>query len=490
MTSLTRTISVSAKALLAATPYSYLLLDRDLVIQAVSAVYASMTGTTESELLGIPVFEAFPPNPDDPSDGVERVIASMKMALHTGQTDTIDVRYPIPARDRPGQFVNRWWRISHSPYYDGDAIVGILQHSLDITDHVTTVRDANIRERLINKLSDIAFWEFCPTRGTAVVSAAQSRMFELPLTPGVTSARPYLERYVPEDRDRLIADFAALEDAEPGADIDGEYCIQLPDGSIRWLLLRGDLVRENPNDPASFVGVSMDVTRAHDRETSLANTVAERDHLLEQKQLLLDEVNHRIKNSLQIVSSILNLDAHAATGDEARTRLRRAAARVQAVASVHELIYKAGQVTTVEIGGYLEDLCRTLQASAQGTVSCQSEALTFSTDKAISMALLVNELVANAFEHAFGDRTDGRVDVASERSGSDVVLTVTDDGIGKTAGASTGLGTRVIAAMVMQLDASIEEGPAAALSPSSQVCDGNHGPVTGHRVLVRIPLNN
>jgi two-component sensor histidine kinase len=478
---------LSAKALLAATPYSYLLLDRDLVVQAVSPAYLTMTGAAENELLGVPIFEAFPPNPDDPNDGMERVLASMKMPLRTGKTDAIDVRYPIPVRDRPGQFVNRWWRISHSPLYDGDTIVGSLQDSLDITDHVTSVRDANIRERLIDKMSDIAFWEFCPTQGTAIVSTAQSRMFELPFTPGVTSALPFLERYMPEDRDRLIADFAALEEAEPGTDIDGEYRIKLPDGSIRWLLLRGDLVRENASDPASFVGVSMDVTRAQDREASLAKTVAERDDLLEQKQLLLDEVNHRIKNSLQIVSSILNLDANVATGDEARTRLRGAAARVQAVASVHELIYKAGQVTTVEISGYLEDLCRTLESSAQGTVSCQFEEVTFSTDKAISVALLINELVANAFGHAFGDRTDGHIEVIGKHVGNDMILTVTDDGIGKAAGTSKGLGTRVIAAMVMQMDGTIEEGPASP--SSSHESDKNLGSRIGHRVLVRIPLD-
>lgn len=492
MTSYTFTMPLTAKAVLTATPYSYLLLDKDLVVQAVSTAYLAMTGATEADVLGKPVFEAFPPNPDDPNDGMERVLASMKLALQTGKTDGIEVRYPIPAREQHGEFMNRWWQISHSPLYDGDTIVGILQDSLDVTDRVIAARDANIRERLVSKLSDIAFWEFCPTRGTATVSAAQSRMFGLPPTPGVTSGRPYLDRYLPEDRNRLTADFAALEDAAAGAVIDGEYRIQLPNGAIRWLLLRGDLVRENANDPASFVGISMDVTRAHDREAALAKTLDERDILLEQKQLLLDEVNHRIKNSLQIVSSILSLDAQSAGGAEARARLRGAAARVQAVASVHELIYKSGQVTTVEISGYLRDLCRTLETSAQGSVSCQSESLTISIDKAISMALLVNELVANAFGHAFGDRADGCVEVIGKRVGSDMVLTVTDDGVGKIAGPSKGLGTKIIAAMVMQLDGTMQEGPPQALASTSSPheFDRFDASQTGHCVLVRIPLDN
>jgi len=159
---------------------------------------------------------------------------------------------------------------------------------------------------------------------------------------------------------------------------------------------------------------------------------------------------------------------------------------VQAVASVHELIYKAGQVTTVEIGGFLEDLCRTLEASAQGTVACRSEPIHLSTDKAISLALLVNELVANAFGHAFADRNDGRVDVRCTSEGSDMILTVTDDGIGKSGDGSKGLGSRIVAAMVSQLDAAVEEGPATLSGKTGS----DHGPGAGHRVLIRMPLND
>jgi PAS domain S-box-containing protein len=482
---------LTVRALLAATPHSYVLLDTNLVVQAASSAYLLMTGATEAEILGIPVFEAFPPNPDDTNDGMERVIASMEVALQQGVTDAIEVRYPIPDRNQPGRYSNRWWRISHSPLYDGDIIIGVIQNSLDITETVNAARDSDIRERLVDKLSDIAFWEFCPSRGTAIVSAAQSRMFDLPPTPGISSAVPFLERYMPEDRDRLIADFAALEDAEAGAEIDGEYRIQLPDGTVRSLLLQGDLVRENANDPASFVGISMDITRAYDREAALARTVEERDRLLEQKQLLLSEVNHRVKNSLQIVSSILNLDAQTVAGDEARARLRGAAARVRAVASVHELIYKSGQVTTVEISSYLQDLCRSLETSAHGSVVCRMEPMVLSTDKAISMALLVNELVANAFEHAFGDRSDGRVEVISKCLGSDMVLTVTDNGNGKVASSSKGLGSKVIAAMVMQLDGTMQEGSINELAALiSQEIDPRDASGTGHCVLVRIPLDN
>ena len=491
MTLHTPSMSLSMKLLLASTPDSYLLLDRDLVIQAASATYLAMTGTRETELLGLAVFEAFPPHPDDMSGGMDRVLASMNRALSTGETDSMEVCYPIPDRDSTGAYLNRWWRMSHVPLCDGEETVGILQKSLDITETKVATRDAMIRERLVDNLSDIAFWDFCPTRGTAIVSAAQSRMFALPHVVGLTSGKPFVDRYLPEDRARLLADFAALEDAPAGTVFDGEYRMQLPGGDIHWVRLRGDLVREAPGDPASFVGISMDVTRAYDREATLNAALRERDELLEQKQLLLDEVNHRIKNSLQIVSSILSLDAKAAGGDEARARLSGAAARVRAVASVHELIYKSGDVTTVEVSGYLTALCQTLEASAHGTVTCRADEMVLSTDNAISVALLVNELVANALEHAFEGDSDGHVDVACKKVGEEMVLTVADNGRGKVASSGKGLGTRIVAAMVMKLEASMEEGPVSTLAAaSSQISDNLTATQTGHCALIRIPIKN
>ncbi|WP_371158115.1 sensor histidine kinase [Jannaschia sp. 2305UL9-9] len=486
MTDLQTPLDLTTRVILETTQHSYLILDRDLVVQAVSTAYCRMTGATEQELLGLNVFEAFPPNPDDPDDGFQRVLLSMQGVLADGRTDTLEVRYAIPDRTQPGRYVNHWWRITHAPLMQDGVITGILQNSMDITSEVTTARDANIREALVDNLSDIAFWEFCPSEGTAIVSEAQSRMFGLPPTPGVTSAEPFINRYLPEDRARLIETFASLEDAPAGTPVDVEYRMQIPDEDIRWVRLRGDLVREDPRDPARFVGISMDVTTARRREEALASTIAERDRLLEQKQLLLDEVNHRIKNSLQIVSSILNLDAHAAVGDEARSRLQGAASRVRAVASVHEMIYKTGQVTTVEIGGYLADLCDTLQASTQGKVTCRSDTLHCSTDKAISLALLTNELVANAFGHAFGDRVDGCVEVTCEATDEGMALTVQDDGIGKQGSSGKGLGTRIIASMVMQLGATMQEGPADF--SDGKTSQGGPGP--GHRVLVRVPLKD
>ena len=92
MTSDLHEMQLSVRSFLAATPYSYVLLDTKLVIQAASGAYLSMTGVMEEEILGMPVFEAFPPSPENPDDGMERVLASMEAALQKGVTDAIEVQ--------------------------------------------------------------------------------------------------------------------------------------------------------------------------------------------------------------------------------------------------------------------------------------------------------------------------------------------------------------------------------------------------------------
>ena len=475
--------------LLEASPHPYALVDRDHVIRAVSNAYLEMTGASETDLVGRSIYDAFPDNPDDVSGAAEMLRASFDRVLATGEREELEFRHPIPVRDTPGRFVNHWWGVVNTALRQDGEVAGVLHHSFNISERVLAERDARIRERMVNYVSNVVYWEFTPSEGTTIVSPALSRLFELPETVGRTASEPFAQRYLPEDLERQTANFAALEDAPPGTPVEGEYRIMLPEAGLRWVHIRGELVRENPQDPATFIGVGMDITRAKAREADLAEAIADRDRLLDQKEVLLGEVHHRIKNSLQLVSSILSLDAVTAGEIDARERLRRASTRVMAVASVHELIYRSGQVATVDLDGYLDDLCRSLEASVEGTVSCRAVPVRLDTDHAISLALMVNELVANAFGHGLRERSDGHVEVTCDRDGDELVLKVVDNGSGKPAGGRNGLGTKIIDAMVSQLDATMTEGPAHETGGGATSGDATSGDAMepGHKVMVRIP---
>ena len=468
----------STTSLLEAVPHPYAVLDPQHVIRSVSAAYLTMTGASEADLVGRSIYDAFPDNPDDPSGAAEQLRASLDRVLATGEREALEFRHPIPIRAEPGRFTNQWWGVVNSAIRSGGGIVGVLHHSFNITERVLAERDAEIRERQMEEASSVASWAFVPTTGHAVVSAGVSRLFGLGDVSGPVDASRILDRYHPEDRERLLAQFAELEHARAGATISDEFRIVGEDGSDRWVRVHGELVRQDAHDPAKFVGISVDVTPAHERQAALEAALAERDRLLAQKEALLGEVNHRVKNSLQIVSSILNIDAASTEGAAAAERLRAAAARVRAVAAVHELIYKSGEVSAVYVDGYLRDLCRALEASADARVVVEAAPVRLSTDRAINVALLVNELVSNALEHGVAGRPDGRVEVRAARADGALTLSVADDGPGKPAGASPNLGARIIAVATRQLDARSEEGPGL----------GDDG--AGHRVTVRIPLQD
>jgi two-component sensor histidine kinase len=187
----------------------------------------------------------------------------------------------------------------------------------------------------------------------------------------------------------------------------------------------------------------------------------EKDELLRQKDLLLQEMNHRINNSLQIIASILLLKAHTVQSEETRGHLQDAHERVMAIATVQEQLHPAPFGSRIEAKSYLTKLCESLSASmildAQ-PVSLRVDAGEGSTtsEQAVSMGLIATELVMNALKHAFPGGARGHIVVSFESTASAWRLAVSDDGVGIStrladAPVRTGLGTSIVEALTRQL---------------------------------------
>lgn len=196
--------------------------------------------------------------------------------------------------------------------------------------------------------------------------------------------------------------------------------------------------------------------RAAERERALA----EKDRLLKQTELLLKEMNHRVKNSLQMVVSLLDLQRRR-VANEAALPLREAGVRVMALAQIHARLYQGSDVRHVEMDLHLRDLCDELQRAAGDGVRVmpQTAPIRLETDRAIPVALITTELVMNAFRHGFRDGR-GTTTVALAEQGGFVTLTVADDGCGLPADfdprRSEGLGMRIVNSLTRQLGGSLE----------------------------------
>ena len=209
-----------------------------------------------------------------------------------------------------------------------------------------------------------------------------------------------------------------------------------------------------------------DVTERRAIEREREELLRQTEELLRQKDVLLQEMEHRVANSLQIIASILMLKARTVTSEETRQHLQDAHQRVMAVAAVQEHLHASEHYDRIEIGPYLSRLCESLAASMIGDsrpISLQVlvNGGTAESAKAVSLGLIVTELVINALKHAFPkDKPDGRVVVSYEIDGPDWKLVVSDNGIGKpdivATPAKGGLGTTLVKALAQDLDAKVE----------------------------------
>lgn len=188
--------------------------------------------------------------------------------------------------------------------------------------------------------------------------------------------------------------------------------------------------------------------------------------LLQHKETLLREVHHRVGNSLQIIASILALEARKVHSEEARLHLENAHRRILAAATVHRQLQTSREGGDFELAAYLRQLCDNLTASVVGdatriAIDVRADAGTVSSAVAMNVGLIVTELVINALKHTFmADAATGRIMVTYRVEGHGWRLTVSDNGVGKPNGdgnpAATGLGTGIVVALVRQLDGRIE----------------------------------
>ncbi|MBP1847829.1 two-component sensor histidine kinase [Rhizobium petrolearium] len=188
-----------------------------------------------------------------------------------------------------------------------------------------------------------------------------------------------------------------------------------------------------------------------------------KDDLIRDKAILLQEVQHRVANSLQIIASVLMQSARRVQSDEARGHLHNAHHRVMSIAALQQQLSRS-LGGTVELRAYFTQLSRSLGASMIAdperlSIKVAVDDSVVDADVSVSLGLIVTELVINALKHAFPDKGIGKIAIDYRSSGGDWTLSVADNGIGMPAGndaPKAGLGTGIVEALVKNLDGKIE----------------------------------
>jgi chemotaxis protein methyltransferase CheR len=315
-----------------------------------------------------------------------------------------------------------------------------------------------------------------------VVAASRSFYLTFKMIPRDVQGRPVYtlgdgQWNIPELRlllEKILPQHALMEDYEVQLDFSGL-------GRRAMLLNARQVFYEENARTLILLGIE-DVTERRAGERELME-------LLQQKETLLQEMQHRVANSLQIIASILLLKARTVQSEEIRQHLEDAHQRVMSVAAVQQQLQASQHGEPIELGPYLSRLCDTLAASMIGdsrpiALKVHVNGGTASSNEAVSIGLIVTELVMNALKHAFPvDKADSQIMVAYDAAATNWRLTVADNGIGKPDGSPDktvpGLGTSIVEALAKQLDSRVE----ISKDPYGTMVSVTHGTVASARRL-------
>jgi two-component sensor histidine kinase/PAS domain-containing protein len=335
----------------------------------------------------------------------------------------------------------------------------LLSALVDVTEQVRVqdeLRRERERLRLALQAGSLAVWDYHPVTRELAIDTSYAVTMGFP--PGLMAlTREQLRENIhPDDQARVAAEHEAI--VASGGDYRIEYRVVTPGGAIRWVVSQGMLVRgDRVPDRGRLVGIIQDITDRKRREDELEALAAARE-------MLIREADHRIKNSLQLVTSLLGMQLRAVEDPEAAEALRGAITRVGAIAASHLALQGSEDLRQVDVGVTLRDLCTHFaQLHPAIEIDCRAcGALMLDADRAIPLALVVNEALTNALRHAFPDGQAGRVGVSAATEGNQLVVRVRDDGVGmRTQIGETGLGSRIIRSLAERLAAKIDVESAA-----------------------------
>jgi len=331
---------------------------------------------------------------------------------------------------------------------------GIFVLSLDITDRVRATEALRIStERLVQaqRIGKLGYLDWDLTTNEVVLSEETRVMYGLGMEKEVHALEEITSLLHPDDRERVAKSLQSALDGTAMHDL--EHRMIRPDGTEIHVRATAELIRDGDGRPVRLLGTNLDITERKRAEERLLES-------LQEKETLLREIHHRVKNNLQIISGLLHFQSRKATNAEDLAVFQEGRQRLKAMILVHEKLYRSQNLSRIEFGDYARELVEQVGAayreSAKGiALKVEAGAVYLPIEVALPLGMLLSELLTNVFKYAYPAGRSGELRVTVAGAEGKLHLVVADDGVGLPVGVDPGVpasfGMELVANLVEQL---------------------------------------
>lgn len=341
-----------------------------------------------------------------------------------------------------------------SPMFQSGKVIGGFGIIRDSTERIQIQRELEDNQRSLNNsqvLAKMGSWEALSDSTQVNWSENYYRILDLEPFSMQPDNDVFFSKVHPDDISKFNIDVPEIE-ANPRT-IQFEFRLIRDDGSIKWI--------SNTIDPiivdgklVSLKGINIDITELKEAQLNLQQSLQEKD-------ILLSEVHHRVKNNLAIISSLLTLQIDSIADFKHRVLMTESVNRVRSMSLIHELLYRQENFSALKFDEFLQQFVDTVSDSFSDdsmrvTHVIDSEPLQIEIDRAIPLSLITNELLTNAYRHGFKGKSEGRLHIELYHKEGRTHLSVSNDGFGLPDGFTvknvSSLGLSLVSGLVEQLD--------------------------------------
>jgi PAS domain S-box-containing protein len=320
--------------------------------------------------------------------------------------------------------------VSIIPWTTRDQLPGYLVHVQDISEEKKADEALKKRERQLTEsqtAAKLGNWDLNLVSGNLDWSVETYKLFDVSPEEFTPSFDAFARLVHPDDHETMQTNFDRALESD-----DNPYHVIVRINNVsgrQWVMEAFGAVRRGSDGKAlSIYGTAQDVTERMKAEDALKSS-------LKEKEALLQEVHHRVKNNLQVIVSLLDLQSGKIQSEEALTSVRDVKGRIKAIALIHEQLYQSKDVALIDFNSFVKTLVERIFTSFKPVsdnikLKIDAKKVSLGIGQAISSGLIINELVTNALEHAFPDGRNGEIQVTVIWKSGNVEIIVRDSGVG------------------------------------------------------------